>query len=79
MFEPIRPSGIALRIFSWSASRLAAACRRLGELACGVHGHEPIVVFGRGSVRLACARCGRRSPGWQVSVCRHDGARARGR
>lgn len=50
-----------------SGSELAAAAlRRLGQVVCGVQGHEQMVQFDRGRMFLRCVTCGHESPGWDV-------------
>lgn len=39
---------------------------RLGQLLCGMHGHEHMLQHDRGRLFLRCATCGHESPGWDV-------------
>ena len=43
-----------------------AALRRVGQLACGVRGHEMLWHYERDRVMLECGRCGHASKGWDV-------------
>lgn len=44
----------------------AAALRRVGQVVCGVQGHEEMVQFDRGRMFLRCVTCGHETPGWDV-------------
>jgi hypothetical protein len=43
-----------------------AAMRRVGQVACGVRGHEMLWHYERDRVRLECGRCGHASKGWET-------------
>ena len=43
------------------------ALRRVGQIACGVRGHEMLWHYEREKVMLECGRCGHASTGWDVS------------
>ena len=44
-----------------------SAVRRVGQIACGVRGHEMLWHYEREKVMLECGRCGHASKGWDVS------------
>jgi hypothetical protein len=44
-----------------------SAVRRVGQIACGVRGHEMLWHYERDRVMLECGRCGHASKGWDVS------------
>jgi hypothetical protein len=44
-----------------------SAIRRVGQVACGVRGHEMLWHYERERVLLECGRCGHASKGWDVS------------
>ena len=49
------------------AGMMEAALRRVGQIACGVRGHEMLWHYQRDRVMLECGRCGHASKGWDVS------------
>jgi hypothetical protein len=44
-----------------------AVLERVGQVICGLHGHDEIVEFGGNRMFLRCVNCGHESPGWEVS------------
>ena len=44
-----------------------SAVRRVGQIACGVRGHDMLWHYERDRVMLECGRCGHASKGWDVS------------
>jgi hypothetical protein len=46
---------------------MEAALRKVGQVACGVRGHEMLWHYERDRVMLECGRCGHASKGWEVS------------
>ena len=49
------------------AGLVESAIRRVGQVACGVRGHEMLWHYERDRVMLECGRCGHASKGWDVS------------
>ena len=49
------------------AGLVESAIRRVGQVACGVRGHEMLWHYERERVMLECGRCGHASKGWDVS------------
>jgi hypothetical protein len=45
-------------------SRLAG---RLGQVMCGLHGHDSVLHFEANRVMMRCTSCGFDSPGWEIS------------
>ena len=39
----------------------------MGEIYCGLHGHQMLMQFERTRVFLQCASCGHESPGWALT------------
>jgi hypothetical protein len=39
---------------------------RLGQLLCGLHGHDAVLAFEENRVLLRCTSCGHNSPGWNL-------------
>jgi hypothetical protein len=46
------------------AARLAA---RLGQVLCGLHGHDSVLHFEGNRVMMRCTSCGHDTPGWEIS------------
>jgi hypothetical protein len=51
-------------VLAWVGWRLA---RLAARLRCAWRGHEDLRTFRRRGVALACAECGRQTPGWDLS------------
>jgi len=45
-------------------SRVAA---RIGEMMCGLHGHDSVLHFEGNRVMMRCTSCGYDSPGWEIT------------
>ena len=43
------------------------AMARLGQLLCGVRGHDAVLHFEGKRVMMRCTSCGHDTPGWEVS------------
>jgi hypothetical protein len=43
------------------------ALGRLGQLLCGVRGHDSVLHFEGNRVMMRCTSCGHDSPGWEIS------------
>jgi hypothetical protein len=48
-------------------SLLNRAMGRLGQLLCGVRGHDSVLHFEGKRVMMRCTSCGHDSPGWEIS------------
>jgi hypothetical protein len=46
---------------------IARAMGRLGQLLCGVRGHDSVLHFEGKRVMMRCTSCGHDTPGWEVS------------
>ena len=46
---------------------LARAMGRLGQLLCGLHGHDSVLHFEGNRVMMRCTSCGHDTPGWEIS------------
>jgi hypothetical protein len=44
----------------------ARAIDHLQSAVCGLHGHDPLLVFEDGRMFLRCTSCGYESPGWNT-------------
>jgi hypothetical protein len=40
---------------------------RLGQLLCGLRGHDSVLHFERNRVMMRCTSCGHDTPGWEIS------------
>jgi len=40
---------------------------RLGQLVCGLRGHDSVLHFEGNRVNMRCTSCGHDTPGWEVS------------
>jgi hypothetical protein len=45
-------------------SRLAV---RVGQVLCGIRGHDSVLHFEGNRVMMRCTSCGHDSPGWEIS------------
>ena len=43
------------------------AMTRLGQLVCGMRGHDPVLHFEANRVMMRCTSCGHDTPGWEIS------------
>jgi hypothetical protein len=39
---------------------------RLGQIVCGMHGHDNLIQFQQHRMFLKCASCGHETPGWTL-------------
>lgn len=46
---------------------VARAVSRLGQLFCGLRGHDAVLHFEGKRVMMRCTSCGHDTPGWEVS------------
>ena len=49
-----------------AGSIVARAMGRLGQMLCGMRGHDPVLHFERDRVMMRCTSCGHDTPGWQI-------------
>ena len=40
---------------------------RLGQLVCGLRGHDSVLHFEGNRVNMRCTSCGHDTPGWEIS------------
>jgi hypothetical protein len=50
-----------------AASMVNRAFSRLGQLLCGLRGHDSVLHFEGKRVNMRCTSCGHDTPGWEVS------------
>lgn len=46
---------------------IVRAMRRLGQLMCGMRGHDAVLHYEGRRVMMRCTSCGHDTPGWEVS------------
>jgi hypothetical protein len=49
------------------AGLVARAISRLGQLFCGLRGHDSVLHFEGKRVMMRCTSCGHDTPGWEIS------------
>src|SRR3954463_13949857 len=50
-----------------SSGVLARTVDRLGQLVCGLRGHDAVLHFEGNRVNMRCTSCGHDTPGWEIS------------
>jgi len=60
-----KPDGVLLRGPSPAVTG-AAVLDRIGQLVCGIHGHDNLIHFEQYRMFLKCVSCGHESPGWRL-------------
>ena len=50
-----------------SESVVARTFWRLGQLFCGLQGHDSLLHFANNRVNMRCTSCGYETPGWEIS------------
>src|SRR5262245_39980381 len=46
---------------------LSRAVSRVGQLVCGLRGHDTVLHFEGNRVMMRCTSCGHDTPGWEIS------------
>jgi hypothetical protein len=46
---------------------VARAVSRIGQLFCGLRGHDSVLHFEGNRVNMRCTSCGYDTPGWEIS------------
>ena len=49
------------------AGIVARAMGRLGQVLCGLRGHDSVLHFEGNRVMMRCTSCGHDTPGWEIS------------
>ena len=49
-----------------TSGALARAMGRIGQLFCGLRGHDSVLHFERNRVNMRCTSCGYDTPGWEI-------------
>jgi hypothetical protein len=50
-----------------TTSVVTRALARLGQLVCGLRGHDSVLHFEGNRVMMRCTSCGHDTPGWEIS------------
>lgn len=50
-----------------ATSVVARTLGRLGQLVCGLRGHDSVLHFEGNRVNMRCTSCGHDTPGWEIS------------
>jgi len=65
---PQRLTATALELDGRSTATFASrAMARIGQMLCGVRGHDSVLHFEGNRVMMRCTSCGHDSPGWEIS------------
>jgi hypothetical protein len=49
------------------AGVMARMASRLGQVMCGLHGHDAVLHFEGSRVMMRCTSCGHDTPGWEIT------------
>jgi hypothetical protein len=49
------------------AGLMSRMVSKLGQVVCGLHGHDAVLHFEGSRVMMRCTSCGHDSPGWEIS------------
>jgi hypothetical protein len=50
-----------------AAGFMGKVATRLGQVFCGLHGHDSVLHFEGSRVMMRCTSCGYDSPGWEIT------------
>ena len=53
--------------FERTGGLVARGMARLGQLICGMRGHDDVLHFSSNKVLMRCTSCGHESPGWEIN------------
>ena len=63
---PQQLAEVAEVTFERTGTVIARSMARLGQLICGLRGHDAVLHFSSNKVLMRCTSCGHESPGWEV-------------
>jgi hypothetical protein len=46
---------------------MARMAIRIGQVVCGLHGHDAVLHFVANRVQMRCTSCGHETPGWEIT------------
>jgi hypothetical protein len=52
--------------FERTGTAVSRGMARLGQLICGLRGHDAMLHFASNKVLMRCTSCGHQTPGWEV-------------
>ena len=53
--------------FEKTTGGIARAMARLGQVFCGLRGHDSVLHFEANRVMMRCTSCGHDTPGWEIN------------
>jgi len=53
--------------FERAGSVASRGMARLGQLICGLRGHDAVMHFSSNKVLMRCTSCGHETPGWEIN------------
>src|ERR1043165_1063171 len=63
---PQQLTATATAIHDGTSSVVARTLGRLGQLVCGLRGHDSVLHFEGNRVNMRCTSCGHDTPGWGI-------------
>ena len=64
---PQQLTAAAIGQVATGGAMVTRAVSRLGQLLCGLRGHEALLHFEGKRVMMRCTSCGHDTPGWEIS------------
>ena len=64
---PQQLAAVAEITYEKTSGVVARAFSRLGQVFCGLSGHESVLHFEGNRVMMRCTSCGHDTPGWEIT------------
>ena len=64
---PQQLAAVAEVTFEKTSGALARLAGRVGQMMCGIRGHDSVLHFEGKRVMMRCTSCGHDTPGWEIS------------
>ena len=64
---PQQLAAVAEITYERTSGAVAHAIGRLGQLICGLRGHDSVLHFEGKRIMMRCTSCGHDTPGWEIS------------
>ena len=64
---PQQLAAVAEITFEKTSGVVARLAGRVGQLMCGIRGHDSVLHFEGRRVMMRCTSCGHDTPGWEIS------------
>lgn len=64
---PQQLAAAAEMTFERASGAVARTAGRLGQLMCGLRGHDAVLHFEANRVMMRCTSCGHDTPGWEIT------------